>query len=274
MERPVVGTQAVVEAKWEMVEPEKTCNQDFALKPSREALEASAEEMQLIYQMSQRFPEAPYAELLRFCRARKGKLEDASKLYESHLRWRSGPGSAENLCRAAQAITPKYVRRVGKAIDGSALFLVQGARYEEGDPDSYMLACAQQIEEALPRDSCARATVLVDLRPHEGWPNLPATKMMPFFKRLCEILPDNYPERLVRVVIYPMPWFVRALWSMVAGFLDPTTRDKFIVLGGEAKRGSPCPMELNEYVTLDQLPIDAHAMHAGLKSSDATREAA
>jgi len=225
-----------------------------------------AKEDPVVSELARRFPQAPRAELLRFCRARKGSLEDASKMYEAHLQWREGPGARQQLLQASQAVSPKYIRCEGVAKDGNPLILVQGARYEqEADPMTYVLACAQLLDRVVPPTDSRKITVLVDVRPGEGWPNVAATQMLPFFKLACQGLPDNFPERVSRVVIYPMPWIVQALWRVVAGFLDPVTRAKFVIISGDAKKHAPCPQELNEYFTIDQLPADARDMHAALK---------
>jgi hypothetical protein len=82
------------------------------------------------------------------------------------------------------------------------------------------------------------------------------------------VLPQNYPERLVRVVIYPMPAIVQTLWRMMQSLLDPKTRRKFKMLSGPSDLGAPCPVELKEVISFDQLPFDAQKMHQELDDSE------
>jgi hypothetical protein len=218
-----------------------------------------------ISQLAARYPLVPVVELKRFYKARGCLLDDAAAMYEAHLEWRRTQGAPQRMADASRAVPQKYVRCTGTARDGSPLILIQGARYAlDIQPEEYVLACAQLLDSVLPPTDARKATVLIDVRPVEGWPNVPATKMVPFFTQAASILSANFPERAKRIIVYPMPSFVRSLWWLVSGLLDPETKDKFVILSGAADVGSPCPEELREFVALDQLPADAHAMHAEL----------
>lgn len=215
--------------------------------------------------LREEFPAAAAAELTRFCRARPNSADEAAEMYRKHLEWQQGPGSKEKLLQAALAVPQKFIREAGQAVDGTPILFVQGARYDpEVDPETYMLACAHALDSLLPTDDDRKVTILVDARPGEGWPNVSANKMLPFFRLCCSELPGNFPERAHKVVIYPLPGIVRQLWRMVRGLLDPVTRDKIELLSGSAEIGSPCPAELGDVVLLEQLPLDAHKMHQGL----------
>mmetsp|Transcript_23650 Transcript_23650/g.50477 ORF Transcript_23650/g.50477 Transcript_23650/m.50477 type:complete len:324 (+) Transcript_23650:185-1156(+) len=223
----------------------------------------SQQETSVLAEMVKRFPKAPTNELLRFTRARKLVLEDAVAMYENHLAWRAGAGSPAVLDEAFKALPPKYARLIGVARDGSPLIFLEGGRYtDEIDPQTYVAGLAAFVDLHFPRDSLTKATVLVDVRPGQGWPNIPAAKMLPYFKLASSCLADNFPERVNRIVVYPMPWIVQALWAMIRGFLDPVTRDKFMVLSGDASLDAPCPKELGDYVARNQIPADAQARHS------------
>jgi len=131
-------------------------------------------------------------------------------------------------------------------------------------PEEYALACADALDQAAPTGGSAKATILIDLRPCEGWANTPAAKMLAFMKCAARVLPDKYPDRADRFILYPMTPIVKYFWSLVSGFLDKAVRDQFLMLAGSASLGAPCPSELGEHVTLDQLPLDAHRMHEAL----------
>jgi len=186
-------------------------------------------------------------------------------MYEDHVQWRKGPGSAQRLEEAAKAVGPGYISVGGKAPDGTPIIHVQGARYDPSiEAETYVLACAKALEDARAPADGGKVTLLVDLRPGEGWHNVPGHQMLPFFKLLSAILPNNYPERAQRIVVYPMPFLVKTLWNMVKVLLDPVTQEKFVILGGSASVGAPCPAELATYVSLDQLPEGVRATHQAL----------
>jgi len=225
-----------------------------------------------VAELGARFPDAPREELERFCKARPGSVAEAGQMYEAYQEWRKESGSPERLLAAAKAVPQEFIRHCGEASDGSQLVLVQGARYDASvDTEQYVLAIANLFEELLPPTDNRKATCLLDVRPAEGWPNVPAPKMLPLMKRCMEVLPGNYPERLQRVVIYPMPWIVKGFWTVVRAMLDPAMSDKFVVLSGACAIGADCPPELGQYVSLKQLPDDAQHMHAALAEEQEQR---
>lgn len=186
-------------------------------------------------------------------------------MFANYLEWRQGEGGEECLLEAANAIPENYIRSCGEALDGSPVLFVQGARYNANvEVDKYVLACGHSIDSMLGPAEDQKLTLLIDTRPGPGWPNTPAPKMVKLFKRFCAVLPQKYPERVKRVVVYPMPSIVWYLWRIVSGFLDPVTREKFVILTGSAGKHADCPPELAEYIALEQLPLDAQKMHAAL----------
>lgn len=114
------------------------------------------------------------------------------------------------------------------------------------------------MDELVKSDDDCKVTVLIDARWQEGCQNVPAHSMMPFFQMAASVFPNNFPERLDKVVIYPVPLVVSPLWWGVQSFLDTVTRDKVILLYGEGtfECGVPLPDGLGEYVEMDQLPPD------------------
>lgn len=87
-------------------------------------------------------------------------------------------------------------------------------------------------------------------------------------RELAKSLECNFPERLQRLVVYPVPSMAMWVWRVVQQFLDPNTRDKVTLLTGSAKRGSPCPKELAAYVDYDQIHPDRRARHASLQKAN------
>lgn len=110
----------------------------------------------------------------------------------------------------------------------------------------------------------------MDCRAEEGWKNPPGRAFIPVVRALSGLLGDNFPERLQRLVIYPMPSFGMAVWRMCVPFIDSTTAKKVVLLPGSSKRGSPCPTELGQYVAYSELREDRRHRHTALL--DAERE--
>ena len=102
-----------------------------------------------------------------------------------------------------------------------------------------------------------------DTRGAEGWANPPATSLVGLIRELTGTLRANFPERMRRLVVYPVPWAATALWTMIQQFLDAETVAKVVLLSGPATRRSPPPPELFEYVALSEIRDDLRPRHEG-----------
>lgn len=206
------------------------------------------------------FPEASYNELLRFVRARPASVKDAAKMYRDHLEWRRGQGSEQRLEAAVDAVGHEWVRRCGCALDGTPALHVQGACLDPNVGfENYMLSLIWNIDQVYPRDQEGKTTIFLDVRGAPGLPSIKAHKMMPFFKMTAACLPNQVPERVQRVIIYPMPSFVMSLWYVVRSALDSRTKEVFVILTASAGRGPP--EKLWDYISFDQLPEGLHERH-------------
>ena len=213
------------------------------------------------------YPEAPAAEVYRFAAARKTP-KDALKLYGNYLRWRQGNGSAERLQNAARAVPANFATLGGWTSRGDQVVLVEGARYTKKiGVDAYVARVCCLLDETLEDNCDRRAVVLVDARPGcgEGWTNRPASEAMPFFRALAALIPDMYPERLRRIIIYPLPGWAAMLIKVVRSMLDPVTKAKIKVVKGDDGKDAPCPVGLCAYdLTQDQIPAHARRRHRKL----------
>ncbi|CAK0854070.1 unnamed protein product, partial [Prorocentrum cordatum] len=236
-------------------------------KPRRPLLQCDCkdeglEEQACLDQMVKRFPSAPANELLRFCQARPGSVDEAIEMYAQHLKWRRQDGDPDRLADAFRAVPQHFCRPAGRARDGSPTLLVQGARY---DPAVGIKPFVLGLCHVMDQMGCAeKFTLLVDLRPVEGWPNVPAYRMVPFIRLLARVCPNNYPERIHRILVYPLPPMVEQLWRVIKSVLEEGTRKKLEVISGPSELGSPCPRELGRHVSYEQLPEDARGMHRSL----------
>lgn len=216
------------------------------------------------------FPGATELEIARYRRARPDSLEEASQLYKNELAWRSADGSPENLAAAAASVHPQFVRAHGTALDGSKIILVQGGRYDSSiDVDKYVLTCPHVLDQIVRPDSDDLVTLLIDVRPHTGWPNPPAPTMFPFFKKAAALSNSRpaHSGQIKRVIVYPLPGIFRYIWTVASALVDKSIRDKFVIISGAAGIGAECPLELAQYVSFEEFPEDAKGMYSSLQAT-------
>ena len=130
--------------------------------------------------------------------------------------------------------------------------------------EDYVLAIFELIDATLARTSTETLTVLLDTRAREGAANVPGIQMVPFGQQVSRCLSDNCPERLSRIVVYPVPFALSFIWGLVRPFLAPKTADKIRLLSGPALLDSPCPAELGEFVGLEAMREEDRDRHAAL----------
>ncbi|GMH59738.1 hypothetical protein TrRE_jg743 [Triparma retinervis] len=190
-------------------------------------------------------------------------------MYHSYLAWREGfprftdhsvvfrptiPGFPRNWCQPG-----------GLATDGSRLIFVQGATYDTSVclVGSYVERCCHVIDQVLPGDGYpGQVTILIDCRPYEGMMNPPATKMLTFFKLVAQVISNNHPGRISKVVIYPIPRIITGLVNMILRMFNKDTREKLNFISGRSSMGSPCPPKFWNYVEdPSELPESTRKWH-------------
>ena len=217
--------------------------------------------------LTKAFPGAPAPELVRFAAAREDPAE-ALALYENYRAWRAGAGSADELAAAAAPVDSdgrdRFVQFGGtQGVD--RVVLVEGARYDvDVDVDAYVAFVCRKLDGVVSSDDARRLLVLVDCRPQEGWRNPAVYGHVPLIRALSNVVPDMYPERLARVVVYPLPSWATFVLGSITALLSEATAQKIVFLAGDDALGAPCPAELRDYVDAAALPADARARHAAL----------
>ena len=111
---------------------------------------------------------------------------------------------------------------------------------------TFALCIALYLERKLGRDSDEKMTVVIDVRGGDGWANPSPNKLVPFVKRVSACLEQNFPERLSKSVLFPMPVAATFLWRVVRVFLDPNTAEKIAVVRGSAGNDDKPPYRLME----------------------------
>lgn len=198
----------------------------------------------------------------RFLDARNGDPVAAQQMWDAHLVWRQQnlplPKDAPQIGKNGMPAFCSFMSSRCKA--GSQVLVVLGAMYDNSTlgAEAYALAMAAYIDENVPREEPGKFTVLIDARGGDNWPNPRPWSVLPWIRALVSTLTSNFPERLGRLVIYPVPWVATAVWSAASQLLDERTAAKCVMLSGPAARTEPVPEGINEYIT-DELLQEMHA---------------
>ena len=186
----------------------------------------------------------------RFLIARKGDVKAATDMMKNSINWRR-----ENLPATLETIGDALSLNclfLGKpALDGSATLYFRSALFDSRKipSEQFVLCAAHGIEYAI-KSGATAMTVMVDISTVPGAPNLSAD--LKFIQKFAQVMSDVYPERLKRLLVYPFPWYGKAIWSLISMFLDPRTKDKVILVA--AKGDERLPAEVSNYVSLHDIP--------------------
>lgn len=203
-------------------------------------------------ELHKKFPNLSKSDIVRFLVARKGDVEAATEMLNKYLDWRNlnFPVTKEKI---AKALETKCFFPYGQAVDGSPVVYMRGGLYDNtrATAEQFTLAAAYTIEHSLKQypDQLSVTVVVHTSHVAEG-PNAPADTH--FIKLFIQVLSDNFPERLRRLVIFPFPWYGRAIWSVLKVFVDKRTQDKVLLLSCSAKAG--IPEELKKFVDPKSMP--------------------
>ena len=118
----------------------------------------------------------------------------------------------------------------------------------------YATALALYLDRRLSRSAEEKFDVVIDTRPGLGWANIRAYHLVPFIRHASKLLNDLHPERLHHAIVYPVPTVCAFIWNrLVKPFMDPTTAEKIVVLGGGDKVTSKVPKGMRKYIGEDVL---------------------
>jgi hypothetical protein len=120
---------------------------------------------------------------------------------------------------------------------------------------TFALCIAFYLERKLRRDTLEKMTVVIDVRAGYGWANPKPNRLIPFIKGVSSIMEKNFPERLSRSILFPLPRAAAVIWGVIKKFLDPNTAEKIAVISGNAGTDAPPPYKkMEEY--MDRRVID------------------
>jgi hypothetical protein len=142
------------------------------------------------------------------------------------------PGSDEHLCD----------------LEGNRILHLLPAQMDPNvaSAETFQLCIAYYLERKLGRDSMEKVSVVIDVRGGHGWANPKPKQLVPFIKSVSSCMEKNFPERLSKSVLFPMPRAAAVLWAMIKRFLDPNTAAKIAVIAGNAGTDAPPPYKKME----------------------------
>ena len=188
----------------------------------------------------------------RFLAARGGDEEAANEMLAAHMEWRRATLTASADAPVLGRTLPEFARLLDPRVrcrDGRRVCVVIGSMYDSSlaSAEDYTMALARMMDANLSRDSDEKFTVLIDCRGGDGFANPRPWSLLPWMKSLAYTLAPNFPERLGRMVITPVPWVAKALWVAASQILDEKTAAKCGPISGPASRRDPLPAELDQF---------------------------
>jgi CRAL/TRIO domain len=187
--------------------------------------------------------------------ARELSVENDSRLEDDSHIWNRAAAvamkssghkkSAGSLLRVIRTFTRPSGPRECCDKGGHRLFVVRPAIMDErlAPLTVYSAALAIYLDQKLLRDSSERITLLIDVRPGQGWRNLHVTKLVSFMSDTFKNLISKFPERLAIAAVFPFPSSFRWIWSIVKQVLDQDTSQRIMLLTGTVHIAAPPPIE-------------------------------
>jgi len=216
------------------------------------------------------FPDVDVNTLVRFAKNSTADGQGSPvEMYTNYLAWRETFPRYSDHDLVFRPQIPNFPRRWcqrgGLAADGSHIIFVQGAAYDTtvATVENYVERCCHVCDELIPDDSFpGQICILIDCRPYKGMKNPPATKMLTFFKLVATVISNNYPGRISKVVIYPIPRIITGLINVILRMFNRDTREKLNFISGSGSIGSKCPTKFWNYVDdAVQLPEATRQWH-------------
>ena len=143
--------------------------------------------------------------------------------YEDYFPNRTGKCNSDN-----EAVTST----VPRCTDNTRILQIFPARLDLSlaAAHTYSLAAALYLDRRFSRSIEEKVALFVDVRGGKGWTNPSPLSALPFIRSTAALLGDNYPERLRRLVLFPLPSSAAWVWSAAQKFLDADTRRKVVVI--------------------------------------------
>ena len=180
-------------------------------------------------EMRKLFPEDNMVDILRFLIARKGDVSLAADMFRKSKAWRL---KHLPLRRSPQMVGLDAVLALRcfffhkAARDGTPILYFRGALYDQSlaSAETYILTAAHCIDYVLKTSNQIAVTVFVHSAAVPGASN--QNPDMDFIKGFSSTLSDNFPERMKRLILWPMPWSSSSS-SLLLLFLSSSSSSSF-----------------------------------------------
>jgi len=181
-------------------------------------------------EMKKLFPDDSIIDILRFLIARKGDVSLAADMMRKSKSWhlKNLPIHWSPQIAAVSALKCFFFHKTAR--DGSPVLYFRGALYDntKASAETYILIAAHLIDYVLKRSNHISITVFVHSAAVPGAAN--QNPDLEFIKGFSSVMSDNFPERMKRLVLWPFPWYGRAIWSCVRMFVDKRTQEKIFMI--------------------------------------------
>jgi hypothetical protein len=118
------------------------------------------------------------------------------------------------------------------------------------------MAVALYIDFYVDRNSKYCASIFVDARAGEGWPNPKLIMAMSLIGQIVSEIEKRHPSRCKTLIIFPLPRALTMIWGSIKGYFSPEMNEMMIVCSGPSIVGSPLPKKMLEiYVDGDVIDI-------------------
>lgn len=201
-------------------------------------------------EMRRNFPDASVHDTTRFLQARKFDVPKAVAMYRAHLDWRSKtlpiPYDSVRDTLAAR----KFYMLDEKDSQGRPAIFYCFRRFKEVDyvVEDEIRALLYVLEEQIlpsfgPSLETQQMTVLLDV---SGITSPP----LRFLQSMNSVMEANYPERLFRLIMFPVPGWLQRMIKATLLFVDKATRDKFAYVNDVES------LELFAMMPVDKMGVD------------------
>jgi len=207
--------------------------------------------------------------MLRFLRARQGRVDAAADMYASAMHWRAAKGWERGF--RLNTMDDTLHRQMDEYLPSIALM----GRDHDGDPVYWNRLCPHTMDyfAKVPSAFLAEHEVYVITRllqaleeqgRKEGRPVMYMTavvdlsalglkhinrKALPKWSITARILEDNFPEMVKRVIVVRAPPLVSTVWRVVSKVFDEGTRNKFQIADQ-----SQCLETLEQFINKRWIP--------------------
>lgn len=206
--------------------------------------------------------------LLRFCRARKFKLEKVIEMMRNFIQWKTERGimksgdidmqqfksikeySAFGYYHTDKEGRPVYIEKVNE-LKPKEMF----AKFSDPQLFAFYIQSYDRLLHII-YPTCSQIAgrrieknvTIMDLK-KVSLMSLFFGKVKKFVKIASKIAQDYYPEMLGKLYIVNSGWMFRGIWGMVKGWIDKKTQKKITIISGSGKK------ELLKQIDADKLPI-------------------